>query len=46
MDFRKDDFDVRPIPFSEAKEWVLYKHYAHRVPSIVYSFGLYEHRGG
>lgn len=44
MEFNKDDFFVNRIPFSEAKEWVLYKHYAHRVPSICFAFGLY--RGG
>ena len=47
MEFNKDNYDVRRIPFSEAKEWVLYKHYAHRVPMICYAFGLYEiHTGG
>ena len=42
MDFNKDNYDVRRISYSEAKEWVLYKHYAHRVPMICYAFGLYE----
>jgi len=46
MDFNKDSFEVRRIPFSEAKEWVLYKHYAHRVPMICYAFGLYETQNG
>ena len=46
MDFVKNDWDVRSIPTSEAKEWVLYKHYAHRLPCIVYSFGLYLIGGG
>ena len=41
MDFNKDDYEVRRIPFEEAKEWVLYKHYAHRIPPISYAFGLY-----
>ena len=40
--FIKENFDVRRIPFSEAKEWVLYKHYAHRIPPISFAFGLYE----
>lgn len=44
MDFNKNDFQVNRIPFSEAKEWVLYKHYAHRIPPITFAFGLY--RGG
>ena len=38
----QEEYSVRPIPFSEAKEWVLYKHYAHRVPSISFAFGLYD----
>ena len=37
----KESFEVRRIPFSEAKEWVLYKHYAHRIPPISFAFGLY-----
>ncbi len=41
MEFNKDNYDVRRIPFSEAKEWVLNKHYAHRIPSVSYAFGLY-----
>lgn len=40
--FKREDFEVRSIPFSEAKEWVLKKHYAHRIPSISYAFGLYR----
>ena len=40
--FIKENFDVRRVPFSEAKEWVLYKHYAHRIPPITFAFGLYE----
>lgn len=43
-DFNKSDWSVNSIPFSEAKEWVLYKHYAHRIPPISYAFGLF--RGG
>jgi hypothetical protein len=33
---------VRPIEHYECKEWLLYKHYARRMPQIVYSFGLFE----
>lgn len=44
MDFRKEDFEVRSIPSEDCKEWFLYKHYAHRLPSISFAFGLY--RGG
>ena len=32
---------VESIDSSECKEWFLYKHYAKRMPSISYSFGLY-----
>ena len=42
--FNKSDFVVDRIPYSEVKEWVLHKHYAHRIPPISHSFGLY--RGG
>lgn len=41
-EFNKADYRVLPIPFSEAVEWVKMKHYAHRVPSICYAFGLYR----
>lgn len=41
MEFNKDDFEVKSIPYSEVKEWLLYKHYAHRIPSVCYAFGLY-----
>lgn len=36
------DFMVERIPFVDCKEWLLYKHYAHRIPSISYAFGLFE----
>ena len=38
----KDEFYVDRILFSDCKEWLLYKHYAHRIPSISYAFGLFE----
>ena len=44
--FVKDEWDVRSVHSSEAKEWILYKHYAHRMPSITYAFGLYHIGGG
>lgn len=40
--FKKENYEVRSIPFWEVKEWCLYKHYAHRMPSVSYAFGLYE----
>ena len=35
------NFAVNPISYDDCKEWCLYKHYAHRIPSISYSFGLF-----
>lgn len=40
------EWEVRSIPYSEAKEWVLCKHYAHRIPSICHAFGLYKKEDG
>jgi hypothetical protein len=37
-----EKYTVKPIPSEQTKEWLLYKHYAHRIPSIEFSFGLYE----
>jgi len=33
---------VLPIKSEEATPWILQKHYAKRLPSISYAFGLYE----
>lgn len=41
-DFKKEDFSVKSVTYDELKEWMLYKHYAHRMPQVVYSFGLYD----
>jgi hypothetical protein len=38
----KDDYKVRAIPSEQTYEWLLKKHYAHRIPQIQYSFGLYD----
>mgnify|MGYP003138104375 FL=1 len=38
----KDTYKVQPIKPSETHEWLLYKHYAKRLPSISYAFGLYQ----
>lgn len=39
----KENFSVKRIhKQSEYAEWLLKKHYAHRIPSISYAFGLYE----
>tara|TARA_Y100001938_G_scaffold37090_1_gene51198 strand:- start:960 stop:1652 length:693 start_codon:yes stop_codon:yes gene_type:complete len=36
------NYKVQKIKNQECKEWFLYKHYAKRLPSISYAFGLYE----
>lgn len=38
----KSLFSVRPIKPVEASPWILKKHYARRMPSISYAFGLYQ----
>jgi hypothetical protein len=38
----KDKYSVKSIDSYQCKEWLLYKHYAKRLPSISYSFGLYD----
>ena len=35
------DYKITSIKSSETYEWLLYKHYAKRIPSISYAFGLY-----
>lgn len=37
-----DKYIVKSIPRSQTKEWLLKKHYAKRIPSIIYAFGLYD----
>ena len=41
----KDIYSVRTIQKWECREWLLGKHYAHRIPSISYAFGLYQDMG-
>jgi len=38
----KDKYIVKSIDTAQCKEWLLKKHYAKRLPSIIYSFGLYD----
>lgn len=38
----KDKYSVKSIDSFQCKEWLLYKHYAKRIPSIEFSFGLYN----
>ena len=36
------EYKVQKIKNQECKEWFLHKHYAKRIPSISYAFGLYK----
>ena len=36
------EYEVKSIKKELCKEWLLYKHYAKRIPSISYAFGLFE----
>tara|TARA_R100001443_G_scaffold113054_1_gene127258 strand:+ start:382 stop:1035 length:654 start_codon:yes stop_codon:yes gene_type:complete len=38
----KDKYTVKSIKSFECKEWLLYKHYAKRMCSISYAFGLFD----
>lgn len=38
----KDLYSVRRLYKNESHEWLLKKHYAHRIPPISFSFGLYD----
>lgn len=40
----KEKYSVRTIESSQCKDWLLHKHYAKRIPAIVYSFGLYDEK--
>lgn len=35
-------YTVRAIPAEQTHDWLLHKHYAHRIPPITHSFGLYN----
>lgn len=37
----KEKYIIRSIDTMQCKEWLLYKHYAKRIPAIIHSFGLY-----
>ena len=38
----KDNFKIIEIAGLETHEWLLTKHYAHRLPSIIHAFGLFS----
>ena len=37
------DYTVVQIPYEATKDWILNIHYAKRMPSISYAYGLYSH---
>lgn len=37
----KDKYRVQSIKTEECKEWFLKKHYAHRIPNSIFTFGIY-----
>ena len=39
------NYTVDSISHDQTHEWLMYKHYAHRIPSISYSFGLFDSNG-
>lgn len=38
----KQKYNVKSVTTQDCKEWLLKKHYAKRIPSISYSFGLFD----
>lgn len=36
------NYQVKPIDYQDCKEWFLKKHYAKRIPSISFCFGLFQ----
>lgn len=38
----ESDYEVRGIPPYLTYDWLLHKHYAHRIPSISIAFGVYD----
>lgn len=40
-----ESYSVQPISFGDIKPWLLKRHYAHRIPPIIYAFGLYDMYG-
>lgn len=42
LQFNKNEYKVLPCNAKETYPWILRKHYARRIPSIMFSFGLYK----
>jgi len=38
-------YKVTPIHKNEIADWLLKKHYAHKIPSVKYQFGLFDDKG-
>lgn len=38
----KESYFVQPVVRAEYAEWLLKKHYAHRMPSVMFAFGIYD----
>ena len=38
----KEKYIIKSIDSNQCKEWLMYKHYAKRIPNIMQSFGLYS----
>lgn len=38
----RNAYSVMPIPNEQTHDWLLHKHYARRIPSISYAYGLYK----
>ena len=36
------NYDIKSIDYQDCKEWFLKKHYAKRIPSVSYCFGLFQ----
>lgn len=36
------DCEVRPLPYDQVVQWFKKRHYAGRIPSVSYAFGLYQ----
>ena len=44
LQFDKKEYRVLPCVSKETYSWILKKHYAKRIPSIMFSFGLYKNK--
>ena len=40
----KDQYIVRKLSTNEYVEWFTQKHYAKRIPSVSYAYGLYKNK--